>query len=164
MMNSSTTANSVGLYRRAAMVLALLVLLPFILSLMNMTFAQSWKIHFFPAAIILAAMIFGATGGLVAGIAGSLYSALLLGNPYLVIGNALFGLLTGVFYKKTGRLILSVIMAFVCELPWLIVSDYYFMRLSAEFIAKLVVVLFLANILWAALIHLMNKPLRKYLC
>jgi len=164
MMNSSTTANSVGFYRRAAMVIALLVLLPFILSLMNMTFAQSWKIHFFPAAIILAAMIFGATGGLVAGVAGSLYSALLLGNTYLVIGNALFGLLTGVFYKKTGQLMLSVIMAFVCELPWLIVSDYYFMELSAEFIVRLAVVLFLADILWAALIHLMNKPLRKYLC
>lgn len=164
MMNSSTTATSVGVYRRAAMVLALLVLLPFILSLMNMTFAQSWKIHFFPAAIILAAMIFGATGGLVAGIAGSFYSALLLGNPYLIIGNALFGLFTGIFYTKTNKIIPSALMAFICEIPWLIVSDYYLMRLPAEFIAKLVVVLFLTNLLWASLIHLMNKPLRKYLC
>lgn len=164
MMNSSTTANNVGLYRRAAIALALLVFLPFILSLINLTFAQSWKLHFFPAAIILAAMIFGATGGLVAGIAGSLYSSLLLGNPYLIIGNALFGLFTGIFYTKTNKIILSVLLAFICELPWLIVSDYYFMRLSAEYIAKLVVVLFLANTLWAALIHLMNKPLRKYLC
>lgn len=164
MMNSSTTANNVGLYRRAAIALALLVFLPFVLSLINLTFAQSWKLHFFPAAIMLAAMIFGATGGLVAGIAGSIYSSLLLGNPYLIIGNALFGLFTGIFYTKTNKIILSVLLAFICELPWLIVSDYYFMRLSAEFIAKLVVVLFLANVLWAALVHLINKPLRKYLC
>ncbi|MCX5848593.1 MAG: hypothetical protein NTW65_04010 [Deltaproteobacteria bacterium] len=132
--------------------------------MINLTFAQSWKVHFFPAAIILAALIFGATGGLIAGVAGSLYSALLLGNPYLIVGNALFGLLTGIFYKRTNKIILSVLLAFVCELPWLIITDYYFVNLPAEFIAKLVVVLFLANVLWAALMHSFNKPLRKYLC
>ena len=102
MINSSTAAvNSIKLYRRTAIAFVLLVFLPFMLSLINLTFAQSWKVHFFPAAIILAALIFGAAGGFVAGIAGSLYSAFLLGNPYLIIGNALFGLLTGIFYKKT---------------------------------------------------------------
>jgi hypothetical protein len=54
-------------------------------------------------------------------------------------------------------------LAFICELPWLIISDYYFMHLSAEFIAKLAVVLLLANLFWAALIQLINKPLRKIL-
>jgi uncharacterized membrane protein len=161
MLNSSTAVNGVKLYRKTAV---LLVFLPFLLSLINLTFAQSWKIHFFPAAIILAALIFGASGGLVAGVAGSLYSAVLLGNPYIIAGNALFGLLTGIFYKKTNKIILSVGLAFICELPWLIITDYYFMRLPAEFIAKLVVVLFLANVLWATLIHLSNKPLRKLLC
>jgi hypothetical protein len=164
MINSSTAANSVRLYRRAGIAFILLVFLPFILSLINLTFAQSWKVHFFPAAIILASLIFGAAGGLVAGIAGSLYSALLIGNPYIIVGNALFGLLIGIFYKKTNKIILSVVLAFLCELPWLIVTDYYFVRLSAEFIMKLIVVLFLANIFWASLIHLMNKPLRKLLC
>lgn len=164
MINSSTTANGITLYRRIAIAFILLVFLPFMLSLINLTFAQSWKVHFFPAAIILAALIFGATGGLVAGIAGSIYSALLLGNPYLIIGNALFGLLTGIFYNKTNKIILSVLLAFVCELPWLILTDYYLVHLSAEFITKLIIVLFLANVLWAALIHLINKPLRKFLC
>jgi hypothetical protein len=164
MINSLTAVKSVSLYRRAATAFILLVVLPFILSLMNLTFAQSWKVHFFPAAIILAALIFGAAGGLIAGVAGSLYSALLIGNSYIIVGNALFGLLTGIFYKKTNEIILSVGLAFICELPWLIVTDYYFMRLPAEFIAKLIVVLFLANILWAALIQIINKPLRKLLC
>ena len=164
MINSSTAANGITLYRRTAIAFILLVFLPFMLSLINLTFAQSWKVHFFPAAIILAVLIFGATGGLVAGIAGSLYSAFLLGNPYLIIGNALFGLLTGIFYKKTNKIILSVLLAFVCELPWLILTDYYLVHLSAEFITKLIIVLFLANVLWVALIHLINKPLRKFLC
>lgn len=163
MINSSLVANGVKPYRRATIASALLVLLPLMLSLIDLTFAQNWKVHFFPAAIILAALIFGATGGVIAGVAGSLYSALLLGNPYLIVGNALFGLLTGIFYKKTNKIILSVLLAFICELPWLIITDYYFMHLPAGFIAKLVVVLFLANVLWSALIQLINKPLRKLL-
>ncbi len=142
----------------------LLIVFPFALSIINLEFSQQWKVHFFPAAIILAALIFGATGGLVAGIAGSLYSAFLLGNPYLMLGNAILGFCTGIFYSKTDKLILSVFLAFICQLPWLVVSDYYFMHLSGEFILRLVVVLFLADILWAALISIMNKPLHKHLC
>ena len=163
MVDSSITADSAKLYRKLAIAFALLIVLPFMLSLINLQFAQSWKVHFFPASTILSAIIFGATGGLVAGLTGSIYSAVLLGNPYLIAGNALFGLLTGTFYKKTNQIIVSVLLAFICELPWLIISDYYFMHLSAEFIAKLAVVLLLANLFWAALIQLINKPLRKIL-
>ncbi|HNQ66105.1 MAG TPA: hypothetical protein PK842_05985 [Smithella sp.] len=164
MMHSSTTASGTTLYRRMAEVFFLLIVFPFVLSLINLEFAQQWKVHFFPAAIILAALIFGATGGLAAGVAGSLYSAFLLGNPYLIIGNAALGFFTGLFYQKTDNLILSVILAFICQLPWLVVSDYYLMHLSEAFILKLVVVLFLADILWAVLISAINKPLRKLLC
>jgi uncharacterized membrane protein len=164
MINSTTVLTGVKLYRKTAVAFTLLIFLPFALSLINLTFAQSWEIHFFPAAIILAALIFGAAGGFIAGVAGSLYSAVLLGNPYLIVGNALFGLLTGIFYKQNDKIILSVVLAFICELPWLIMTDYYFVRLPAEFIAKLVIVLFLANVLWAALIHLFNKNLRKLIC
>ena len=163
MTNSAITTGGVKVYRRIGIAFALMVILPFLLSLMNLTFAQNWKVHFFPAAIILSALTFGAAGGLVAGIAGSLYSALLLGNPYLIARNALFGFLTGVFYKQTHKIILSVVLAFICELPWLIVSDYYFMRLPAEFIIKLVVVLCLADIFWASLIRFIHQPLRRLL-
>lgn len=164
MINSSTVAGSANIYRKAAIAFTVLIFLPFILSQINLTFAESWKVHFFPAAIILAALIFGSAGGLVAGITGSIYSAVLLGNPYLVVGNMLFGLFTGIFYKKTNKIILSVLLAFLCELPWLIITDYYFMNMPALFIVKLVVVLFLVNILWAAMIRLANNPLRRFLC
>jgi hypothetical protein len=164
MTNISLTAESgIKSYRKAISVFSLLVLLPFLLSLINITFAESWKIHFFPAAIILAAIVFGATGGITAGSFGSLYSALFLGNPYLLVGNALFGLLIAVFYKKSNKIIPSVFLAYLCELPWLILTDYYLVHLPAVFIAKLVVVLFLANILWALLINISIKQIRKLL-
>jgi len=164
MAESSLTIAGQKAHRRAALAFGLLVLLPCLLSLINITFAQSWKIHFFPAAIFLAALSFGPAGGLVAGVTGSLYSAIFLGNPYLMLGNVLLGVMTGVFFRKTGKIIPSVLLAYACQLPWLIVSDYYFVHLPAEFIAKLAVVLFLGNLLWALIIHLSMKPIKKYLC
>ncbi|HOW57899.1 MAG TPA: hypothetical protein PKZ12_07840 [Smithellaceae bacterium] len=163
MTQTSVTTGKVKSYRQAATAAALLIILPCLLSLINISFAQSWKLHFFPAAVMLAAIVFGARGGLAAGISGSLYTAIFLGNPYVIAGNALFGLLTGVFYKKTGKIIPAVLMAFACELPWLILSDYYLAGLDADFIAGLVVVLLLGNLLWAALINLGIKPINKFL-
>jgi len=164
MANSSLTITGLRSYRRAALAFGLLVLLPCLLSQINITFAESWKIHFFPAAIMLAAVSFGPAGGLVAGATGSLYSAFFLGNPYLLVGNALLGFMTGVFFRKTGKIIPSVLLAFSCQLPWLFVSDYYFVHLPAEFIVKLSIVLFLGNLLWALSIDLAMKPVKKYLC
>jgi hypothetical protein len=161
---SVTITTGVRSYRRAALAFGLLILLPIALSLINITFAQSWKVHFFPAAIFLAAVSFGPVGGFVAGITGSLYSALMLGNPYLIVGNVILGVMTGVLVRKSFNIIPAVLLAYACQLPWLIVSDYFFAGLSAEFIARLVVVLFLGNLLWALLIALTMKPIKKYLC
>ena len=164
MMNSSISMTGLKSNRRVALAFGLLVLLPCLLSLIHIPFAQSWKIHFFPAAIFLAAISFGPAGGLVAGVTGSLYSALWLGNPYLLAGNVILGWMTGVFIRKSWKIIPSVILAFACQLPWLIVSDYYFMQMPAAFIAKLILVLFLGNLTWALLIHLSMNPIKKYLC
>ncbi len=164
MTNVSLTAQSgTKVYRKAISAFSLLVLLPLLASLINITFAESWKIHFFPAAIILAAIVFGVPGGIIAGISGSLYSALFLGNSYIIVGNALFGLLVAVFYKKSGKILPSVLLAFLCELPWLILTDYYLVHLPLVFISQLVVVLFLANILWAVLINMGRKQIQKLL-
>ena len=46
MMHSSTTASGTTLYRRMAEVF-LLIVFPFVLSLINLEFAQQWKVHFF---------------------------------------------------------------------------------------------------------------------
>jgi uncharacterized membrane protein len=159
---SLAATTRVKTYRQIVQAAAFLVIAPCLFSLININFAQSWKLHFFPAAIILAAIAFGAKGGMIAGISGSLYSAIFLGNPYIIVGNALFGLLTGVFYKKSDKIISSVLLAYTCELPWLVLSDYYLARLPADFIARLVVVLLLANLLWASLINLRIRPINQF--
>ncbi len=159
--NPTVIQSNAKYYRKAISIFFVLILLPLSLSLINITFAESWKIHFFPAAVILAAIVFGPMGGVIAGISGSLFTALFLGNPYIIVGNALFGLLTAIFYRKTGKIVFSVLLAYLCELPWLILTDYYLAHLTADFIAKLVIVLLLGNLLWAAIIELSIKPIRK---
>ncbi|KFO66388.1 hypothetical protein ER57_17790 [Smithella sp. SCADC] len=52
------------------------------------------------------------------------------------------------------NVVAAVMLAYLCELPWLILSDYYFVHLPA-------IVLFLTNTLWAALIHLGINPIKK---
>jgi hypothetical protein len=42
---------------------------------------------------------------------------------------------------------------FACQLPRLVVTDFYFVGLPAVYIAKLALVLFPVNLLWALLIH-----------
>ncbi len=162
MTNSPMILTGERRYRAVALALGLVVVLPFALSLINIQFANAWKIHFFQAAVFLAAVRFGPAGGLCAGVAGSLYTAVILGNPYLIVGNIILGAMTGLFYRKTEKLIISVLLAFACQLPWLIVSSYFLADLSAAFIARLVVVLLLSNLLWAALITLSMKPLKRY--
>ena len=164
MQNSTFSITGVQSFRGIAAAFALLVFLPCLLSLIHVTFAQEWKIHFFPAAIFLAAVRFGPVGGLVAGLTGSHYSAILLGNPWLMAGNAILGFFAGFFYRKTSKIVFSVILAFAYQLPWLILSDCYFAGLSPVFIAELAVVLFLGNLMWALLILPGMKPIKKYLC
>lgn len=161
MIDTSPVSCGVKPYRKVTDMVLLLIVLPFLLSLINLSFAQYGKIHFFSAGIILASVVFGAGGGMLAGLTGSLYSALMLGNPYLLSGNALFGLLCGIFYRKTGKIIPAVLLAYVIQLPWLIISDFYLVHLPAEFIVRLVIVLFLGNVFWAALIQTGLHPIKK---
>lgn len=58
------------------------------------------KIHFFQYLIFLAAVIYGPLGGAIAGASGSLYTAALLNNPYIIIGNIMLGSLVGLFFQK----------------------------------------------------------------
>lgn len=127
----------------------LLMVLPNMLGMLNIATPWGFKWHLFPVAIFMAAALFGPVGGLASGLAGSAYSALIMGNPYLLVGNGLLGLFTGLFMRKGVSTVLAVWLAFALELPWLIFSDYYLAHLSAPFIQTLIMGLFISNTVWA---------------
>ena len=54
-----------------------------------------FRIHFFQIAVIGAAYLFGPFGGAIADASGSFADALIVSNPYLIVGNIILGATTG---------------------------------------------------------------------
>lgn len=132
--------------------LFILIFLPLVLSLVHIATPWGFRIHFFQIAVICGAYLFGPIGGGIAGAAGSFASALLMSNPYLIVGNVILGTMTGLFVRWGLRPLFAIWLAFMIQLPWLIVSDYWFMGLSVQFIQGLIFSLFLSNSLWGIMV------------
>jgi len=140
-----------------------LIALPEVLGMANIATLWGFRIHFFQIAVIFAGLLYGSLGGLISGSVGSIYSAILMHNPYIIVGNALFGFFVGIFGQKKMSPILAVVLAYAIQLPWLIVSDIYFAGLPTPFVKGLVIALGISNLLWAIGTQIFVKPLKKIL-
>ncbi len=163
MMQSDTLSFNVKWNYKAAGMLVALVALSELLGAVNVPVAAGFRLHFFQAGIFLAAAVYGPWGGLVSGFTGSFFSACVMGNPYLLIGNALLGFFTGLFLRKGFRTVPAVWLAYAIQLPWLILSDYYLVHLPLPLIKGLAIALFVSNTLWAAGIHFLVKPVKRFI-
>ncbi|HOD34816.1 MAG TPA: hypothetical protein PLR20_03190 [Syntrophales bacterium] len=143
--------------------LLLLVLLPNLLGAIQISTPWGFKIHFFQYAIFLAAFAFGPVGGLLSGSVGSLYAAYLMANPYILIGNALLGLATGYFVRRGYSCLVSALLGFAVQIPWIAFTDLFLMNLPASFVGGLIITLTVTNGLWAALAGMSAAPLKRYL-
>lgn len=139
----------------------ILLALPNLLSIINITTPWGFNIHFFQIAVFIAALIYGPFGGLLSGVIGSAYSAVLMHNPYLVVGNALLGFLVGLFARYGMHTMLAVALAFLIQLLWLIPSDIYLAHLPLAVITGLVIALMVSNIIWAIVAESSVRPLKR---
>src|SRR3989338_298963 len=135
-------------YKTTSMFLFLLVL-PNFLGMVNLPTSFGFQIHFFQVAVFLAALIYGPSGGLLSGIIGSVYPAIIMHNPYIVGGNAILGFFAGLFARYGIKTLFAVWLAFLIQLPWLVITDYYLVHLPVKFITALVVALAVSNTMWA---------------
>ena len=140
-----------------------LIGLPNLFGIVNITTPLGFKIHFFQAAIFLAALIYGPMGGLAAGLVGSAYSAAVMANPYIIVGNVLLGFFVGLFARYGVKTVFAVWLAFLIQLPWLVLTDYYLVHLPMAFIISLVIALAVSNTVWAVVAHYAAKPIRHAL-
>lgn len=163
MIQSDTLSFNVKWNYKTAGLLILLVALPETLGTVNMPVAAGFNLHFFQAAIFLAAAIYGPAGGVLSGFAGSFYSAYAMGNPYILIGNALLGFFAGLFLRKGLHTVPAVWCAYAVQLPWLILTDYYLVGLPLPFIREVAIALFLSNTLWAIAVHYLAKPVQRFI-
>lgn len=138
-----------------------LIILPNFLGMLNISTPFGFKIHFFQMGIFIAALLYGPKGGLFAGLIGSAYSAIVMHNPYIIIGNVLLGFFVGLFIRYKIHTIIAVALAFLIQLPWLISTDYYIVGLPMVFIIKLVIALAISNLIWATVSHYAVKPMRN---
>lgn len=140
----------------------ILILLPLVLSLIHIDTPWEIHLHFFQIAILFGAYLYGPTGGGIAGAAGSFAGALMLSNPYLIVGNVILGTATGYLARLGFRPLFAIWGAFLIQIPWLILSDYCFLGLPATFIRNLIVSLLISNTLWALAVTFTFGLLRRY--
>jgi hypothetical protein len=148
---------------RTISVFLLLVFLPNLLGMINIS-AAGFKIHFFQLAVILAAAVYGPVGGLAAGLVGSINSAMIMHNPYLIVGNMILGLFAGLFIRKGFNAVQAVLLAFAIQLPWLIVTDLYLVHLPISIITSIIIALLISNTIWSVVVHYSAKQVKKALC
>jgi uncharacterized membrane protein len=163
MMQSDTLSFNVRWNYKTAGILVVLVALPELLGTVNIPVAAGFKLHFFQAAIFLAAALFGPAGGALSGFTGSFFSAYAMGNPYILIGNALLGFCTGLFLRKGFRTVPAVWLAYAVQIPWLVLTDYYLVHLPLPFIGNLAIALFVSNTLWAIAVSYLARPVKKFM-
>jgi len=161
MINKNVFSWDVGWNFKSVSLFLFLLALPNLLSVINISTPWGFKIHFFQLAIFIAAAIYGPRGGLLSGLLGSLYSGILMNNPYLVVGNALLGFLVGFFVRYKIHTLIAVLSAFIIQLPWLILTDHYLVHLPVNFIVPLVIALLISNTLWAIIAHFSTKPIKS---
>ncbi len=163
MSNERALTLGVKINEKSIAALILLMFLPNLLGVLHLSTPWGFKIHLFQYAIFLAAFTFGPIGGLLSGFVGSLHAAYLMTNPYILVGNALLGLSTGYFFRRGHPYLVSALLGFGIQIPWLVVTDYFLMNLPASVIGGLLFTLTLTNVLWAVLAGLSTGPLKSYL-
>lgn len=139
----------------------ILIFLPNLLSLININTTLGFKIHFFQLGIIIASLAYGPFGGLISGMIGSIYPAMITSNPYIIIGNMILGFVAGYLIRLKWNIIVATLTAFMIQMPWLILSDYYFMGLSTTFIIGLIIALAISNTIWATLAYYSRNQIAK---
>ncbi len=162
MTNAGTLSIPVPWNARTTAVFALMLALPNLLGMINIDSPWGFKLHTFQLVIFWAALIYGPAGGALSGLVGSFYSAFVLSNPYLAVGNAVLGFFVGFFAKRGLPTVVAVWLAFAVQLPWLVLTDYFFAGLSMEFIWTLVMALLISNTVWAAVAAFTERPLRRF--
>ncbi len=133
----------------SVVILFMLILLTNLLGMINLSTFYGFKLHFFQIGIFAAAAFGGPVGGLVAGGFGSIYSTIIMSNPYILIGNIILGVFTGLFYRVSGKMVVSVLLALLIQLPWLFFSDIVLMKMDVMVVVRIAVALIITDILWA---------------
>lgn len=129
--------------------LSVLALLPNIFGMINIPLVYGFKIHFFQLFLFVAAGAYGPIGGMIAGGFGSMYTASALSNPYILIGNMMLGILTGILMRRGWKTPLAVFVVLLIQLPYVWLSDVFLAGMPRPVVWRIVTALFVTDMIWA---------------
>jgi LytS/YehU family sensor histidine kinase len=136
---------------------AIMTAVAVVLSALSVPFLLGVRIHFFQVAIMLAGVIGGPVSGFVAGGVGGIYTAALMSNPTIIVGNALLGIFTGIFVRKM-RPVLAGILAWVfIQAPWLYLSETYILNVPGSVMQTILLTLTVEDIICAAITDVLQN-------
>lgn len=138
-------------------ILTVLAILPNLLGMINMPTVFGFKIHTFQYVVFIAAALYGPIGGGISGGIGSMFSALALSNPYIIIGNIILGVVAGFMFKKGLNMIQAGMTAYAIQMPWLYVSDVYFVGMPHKIVVSIIVALLISDLVWSIAAHYTYK-------
>jgi uncharacterized membrane protein len=120
-------------------------------------------LHLIQLPIVFSGLAAGSLAGGLVGFFGAFVMALTLAkpNPYLIPGNAILGLVTGLVYSKIRGLstkpifpqIISVLLAYAVQMPYTYVTDVYSMGMPQPVVVGIVSVLLVEDLISALLSH-----------
>lgn len=145
-------------------VLIILAVLPNVLGLINLPTLWGFKIHLFQYAVFLAAAIYGPFGGLISGGVGSVFTSMMMKNPYIIIGNMALGFFCGLFLRKGAGMIKAVLFAYIIQMPWLWLTDVYLAGMSVNMVNGVVIALLVSDLFWAIVTKYSYKPIKRVIC
>lgn len=106
------------------------------------------EIHLMQLPIILTGMALGPCSGGLVGFIGAAVMAFRLHppNPYILLGNAILGFMTGAFYSRLRKTrvrqiipqVISVLGAYFVQFPYVYVTDVYLMFIPSHIVLMLI--------------------------
>jgi LytS/YehU family sensor histidine kinase len=136
---------------------AILTAVAVALSALSVPFVFGVRIHFFQVAIMLAGVIGGPLSGLVAGSVAGLYTAALMSNPTIILGNALLGLFTGILVRKMRPVLAGILAWVLIQAPWLYLSETYILNVPGSVMQTILITLTVEDIICAVITDVLQN-------
>jgi len=106
------------------------------------------SIHLVQFPIILTGLSLGPWAGGLVGLIGAIVAAYRLTppNPYIIVGNAILGFATGLFYLRLKKIrgpsiipqAISMIGAYIVQSPYIYVTDVYLMPIPSQVVLMVI--------------------------
>lgn len=126
------------------------------LSALTVPFLFGTGIHFFQAGIMLAGVAGGPLSGLITGMIGGVYVAMIRSDPTIVIGNGLLGLCTAVFSRRLRPVLGGLIAWMLIQAPWIYITGTFVFHVPVVAMQLILTLLTVENVICASVVDVLT--------